>query len=70
MNNITKIAGGFEYQNQTFYSIEIDGLLFQILSESQVHIYTDLGVILLDLSCTINEGNFDDIHEFTNYLLW
>jgi hypothetical protein len=70
MNDITKLVGGFEYQNQIFEFIEIDGIRYNIISDSQVHICTDLGVILLDLSCTINGGQFDDINEFINYLLW
>jgi hypothetical protein len=41
---------------------------YEIITPTQVHIGTNEGVILLDLSVTINEQAFTDINEFVNYL--
>jgi len=64
MYNITTTQNGF-----IFNSIEF---IFEgqneILSETQCHIGTDRGIILLDLSCTINEVEFTDINLFVSAL--
>ena len=68
MYNITKIEGGFQYNGVEYTFIEIDGLQYQMVSNSQVHIYTDYGIILFDLTCSINEQMFTDINIFINTL--
>jgi len=62
--NITTIQNGFEF-NECIYSF--DGII-EIISESQCHVPTNEGTILLDLSCTINEVEFVDINEFIKAL--
>lgn len=68
MYNITKIEGGFELEGRVYEFVEIDGLNYQIISEEQAHIRTNNGIILLDLSCTIDEVLYDDINAFINKL--
>ncbi len=36
----------------------------EIISETQCHVPTDKGIILLDLSCTINDVAYTDINLF------
>ncbi len=60
MLNITTIENGFEFNDTTFLFEGID----EIVSETQVHVGTNLGIILLDLTCTINEVEFTDINLF------
>ena len=43
-------------------------MAYDILSESQVHIGTNDGVMFLDLSVSINNTLFNDINEFVNFL--
>lgn len=68
MYNITKIEGGFELEGRVYEFVEIDGIQYNLISESQVHILTDCGIILLDLNCTINENTYEDINAFINEL--
>lgn len=68
MYNIEKIEGGFELEWRVYEFVEIDGLNYQIISEEQAHIRTNNGIILLDLSCTINEVIYDNINAFINEL--
>lgn len=68
MYNITKIEGGFELEERLYEFVEIDGLSYQIISSEQAHIRTNNGIILLDLSCTINDVVFDNINDFINTL--
>jgi hypothetical protein len=68
MYNITKIEGGFLYNEREYTFIEIDGLQYTIVSDTQAHIYTDYGIILFDLTCSINEQIFTDINQFINEL--
>lgn len=60
MNNILKITNGFEL-NQLIYLF--DGYT-AIVSDTQCHIGTDQGIILLDLSFTIDNVVFTNINEF------
>lgn len=41
---------------------------YEILSETQVNVPTNLGIILLDLSVTIENQSFQSINDFCNYL--
>lgn len=68
MYNITKIEGGFELSNSTYQFIDIDGQYYQVISNSQAHVYTDSGIILLDLSCTIDGESYEDIDSFISDL--
>jgi len=62
--NITTIQNGFEFNNSSYL---FDGEI-EVISESQCHVPTNQGTILLDLSCTINEVEFTDINLFTQAL--
>ena len=64
MLNIKTIQNGFQLNNLIYL---FDGKA-EIISESQCHIPTNIGVILFDLSCTINEVKFLDINEFIKAL--
>lgn len=71
--NITKIINGFikderNYFFQDFINDEEQLVPYQILSDSQVHIGTNDGIMLLDLSVTIDEQSFTDINDFVNFL--
>lgn len=68
MYNITKIEGGFELGGRVYQFLEIDGIQYNVISESQVHVLTDYGIILLDLNCTINQNTYEDINAFINEL--
>lgn len=68
MYNITKIEGGFLYNEREYTFIEIDGLQYRIVSDTQAHIYTDYGIILFDLTCSIDEITYDNIETFINEL--
>jgi hypothetical protein len=62
--NIVTIKNGFIF-NETQYTFEGE---IEIISESQCHVPTNEGIILLDLSCTINEVQFTDIELFVKAL--
>ena len=62
--NITTIEKGFSF-NESIYLFEGE---IETLSESQCLTPTDKGTILLDLSCTINEVEFNDINLFIQAL--
>jgi hypothetical protein len=62
--NITTIENGFIMNNSDYlFNGEIE-----IISETQCHVTTDKGVILLDLSCAINDVEFTDINLFIEAL--
>lgn len=62
---INKISNGFE---MNLISYEFINNEYEIISEEQVHINTDKGTILFDLSVLINDKQFTDINEFIYYL--
>jgi hypothetical protein len=64
MYNITTIQNGFIF-NETQYTFEGE---IEIISETQCHVPTNEGVILLDLSCLINEVEYTDIDLFVKAL--
>jgi len=69
MHNLTKIQGGFVYNNQMFMFTEIEGIDYEILNPFQFHIYTDLGIILFDLDCLIDGVKYDSIIDCINALI-
>ena len=64
MFNITKTDNGFEFNSLSYI---FDGDYFKI-NDSQVHIPTDNGTILLDLSVTIDGVSFENIDDLINNL--
>jgi hypothetical protein len=62
--NIVTIQNGFIF-NETQYTFEGE---IEIISETQCHVPTNLGIILLDLSCTINGVEYTDINLFVQAL--
>lgn len=60
MLNIKTIENGFEFNDSIYLFEGAD----DIISEYQVHVGTNQGIILLDLSCTINEIEYTDINLF------
>jgi hypothetical protein len=68
MLNITKIEGGFIMNNSNYLFENFNEMPYEIISSTQVHIGTNEGVILLDLSVTINEQSFTDINVFVDFL--
>lgn len=64
--NLTKIQNGFILNSVEYIldsSTEVD-----IISENQVHIPTDKGVVLLDTSVTIDGNSFETIELFIQAL--
>jgi hypothetical protein len=68
MYNITKIEGGFSHYDVIYQFIDIDGQYYQVISNSQAHVYTDCGIILLDLYCSIDGESYEDIDSFISAL--
>ncbi len=64
MYNIIKIKNGFSLESNTYQFIEIDGQMFSIVSDTQAHVYTTDGIILLDIGCSIDNRYFNDINSF------
>lgn len=64
MLNIKTIQNGFQLNNLIYL---FDGKA-EVISESQCHIPTNNGIILLDLSCTINNKLYDNIDNFVTEL--
>jgi hypothetical protein len=62
--NIVTIQNGFIF-NETQYTFEGE---IEIISESQCHAHTSNGVILLDLSCSVNDLEYTDIDLFVKAL--
>jgi hypothetical protein len=64
MYNITKISGGFSFNEMSYNFNEVDGAKYRILSDSQLWVFTNQGIILFDLTCTIDEVSYTDINLF------
>jgi hypothetical protein len=62
--NITTITNGFIMNSSDYL---FDGEI-EIISETQCHVPTNEGTILLDLSCTINDVVYTDINLFVSAL--
>ena len=76
MNNLIKINNGFVMNNKSYifeqfdsiHTEEPDLVSYQIVSSSQVFVGTDGGIILLDLSFTIDDVAYNNIDEFITQL--
>lgn len=64
MYNITKISGGFLFNEITYNFNEVDGAKYKVLTSTQLWVYTDHGIILFDLTCTIDGVSYTDINLF------
>ena len=64
MFNIVTIENGFIFNNTEYI---FDGE-YEIINETQVHIPTNKGILLLDLSCSIDEVSYDEINLFVQAL--
>lgn len=62
--DIKTTSNGFEFNDKNF---EFSDYL-EIISSNQLHIGTTDGVMLLDLSCTINGEEYTDINLFLKAL--
>jgi hypothetical protein len=76
MNNLIKINNGFVMNNKSYIFQQFDSInteepdlvSYQIISSSQVFVGTDRGIILLDLTFTIDDVAYSNIDEFINQL--
>lgn len=68
MYNITKISGGFLFNEMGYNFNEVDGAKYKVLTSSQLWVYTDQGIILFDLTCTIDGVSYTDINLFGQIL--
>jgi hypothetical protein len=64
--NIVTTETGFEL-NGSIYTWK-DDTHTEIICDTQVYAFTTETIILLDLSCTINETKYLDIVTFSNHL--
>lgn len=64
MLNLITIQNGFTF-NDSIYLFEGE---IEVISDSQCHVPTNDGIILLDISCTINDEYFTDINLFIKRL--
>jgi hypothetical protein len=64
MYNITKISGGFLFNEITYFFNEVDGAKYKVLTSTQLWVYTNQGIILFDLTCTIDGVSYTDINLF------
>jgi hypothetical protein len=70
--NIQTFKNGFNFNEINYifqdFENEKDLIPYQIVSDSQVLIGTNEGVIFFDLSCSINNDFFDNINNFITEL--
>lgn len=64
--NIITTSKGF-LLNNIEYSLKED-LSIEILNEEQAHVHTNNGIVLFDLSITIDEKSFSTIEELVQAL--
>jgi hypothetical protein len=64
MINITTIKGGFKL-NETDYLLEGEA---EIISETQAHVITDKGIILIDVAVNVDGQQLTTIQELLSYL--
>jgi hypothetical protein len=64
MINLTTISNGF-VMRELEYLFEGEA---EILNETQAHVPTDKGVILCDITMSINEETYENINDFLTAL--
>jgi len=64
MFNLTTISNGF-VMNELEYLFDGEA---EILNETQAHVPTDRGVILMDTTMTIDNESFNNINDFLTKL--
>lgn len=64
MINITTIKGGFKL-NEIDYLLEGEA---EIISETQAHVITDKGIILIDVAVNVDGQQLTTIQELLSYL--
>ena len=64
MFNLTTIPNGF-VMNELEYLFDGEA---EILNETQAHVPTDKGVILCDITMSINEKTYENINDFLTAL--
>ena len=64
MFNLTTISNGF-IMNELEYLFDGEA---EILNETQAHVPTDRGVILMDTTMTIDNESFNNINDFLTKL--
>lgn len=64
MINITKIKGGFKI-NEIDYLLESEA---EILNPTQAHVFTDKGIILIDITVNVDGQQLTTIQELISYL--
>jgi hypothetical protein len=64
MINITTIKGGFKL-NEIDYLLEGEA---EIISQTQAHVITDKGIILIDVAVNVDGQQLTTIQELLSYL--
>lgn len=64
MLNLTTISNGF-IMRELEYLFEGEA---EILNETQAHVPTDKGVILCDITMSVNENTYENINDFLTAL--
>jgi len=64
MINITTIKGGFKL-NEIDYLLEGEA---EIITETQAHVITDKGIILIDVTVNVDGQQLTTIQELLSYL--
>lgn len=64
MINITTIKGGFKL-NEIDYLLEGEA---EIISETQAHVITDKGIILIDVTVNVDGQQLTTIQDLLSYL--
>lgn len=62
--NIQKTQNGYIFDGDNYILIQSP----QIISETQADVFTNMGIVLLDTSVTIDGDSFDTIEEFIKAL--
>jgi hypothetical protein len=48
----------------TYNLNEVDGAKYKVLTSTQLWVYTDQGIILFNLTCTIDGVSYNDVNVF------
>lgn len=62
--NIQKVQNGYMFEGDTYILVQSP----QIISETQADFFTNMGIVLLDTSVTIDGKSFDTIEDFIDAL--